>query len=63
VVEVDDGSSEAADVVAVGRRPRIRDVGLETVGVDTAGKGLPIHDTCRLGAGLFFVGLKSWEDP
>ena len=44
-------------VIAVGRTPRTRDIGLETVGVEP-GKGgiLEIDEHCRAGDGLWAVG-------
>jgi dihydrolipoamide dehydrogenase len=60
-VELDDGSAVDVDVVvlATGRLPRVRDLGLETVGVDVAalgGHGLPVDEHCRFGDGLWAVG-------
>jgi pyruvate/2-oxoglutarate dehydrogenase complex dihydrolipoamide dehydrogenase (E3) component len=50
VVELDDGAEVATDVVviAAGRRPRTEEIGLESVGIEPDGKGLPIDDHCRL---------------
>jgi pyruvate/2-oxoglutarate dehydrogenase complex dihydrolipoamide dehydrogenase (E3) component len=60
-VELDDGGAVDVDVVVLGtgRRPRVRGIGLETVGVggDAApGDGLPIDEHCRFGDGLWAVG-------
>jgi dihydrolipoamide dehydrogenase len=60
-IELDDGNTLDVDVVVLGagRRPRTRDVGLETVGVDVsalAGRGLTVDEHCRFGDGLWAVG-------
>ena len=58
VLEVDDGKKLRADrlLVATGRRPRIEDLGLETVGVEVNGHGVPVDSRLRLGEGLWAVG-------
>lgn len=57
-VELDDGSSLETDVVVVGagRRARVRDIGLETVGLEADGTHLPVDEHCRLGEGLWALG-------
>lgn len=60
-VELDDGSTVDVDVVVLGtgRRPRVHDLGLDTVGVDVAalhGRGLPVDEQCRLSDGLWAIG-------
>lgn len=60
-VELDDASILDADVVvlATGRRPRVHDLGLDTVGVETdtdRSGGVPVDDRCRLGDGLWAIG-------
>ena len=57
VVELDDGSTVATDVVVVGagRSPRAADLGLETVGVQP-GRGVPVDDRCRVADGVWAVG-------
>jgi len=60
-VHLDDASTLDADVVVVaaGRRPRVQDIGLDTVGVEVpAGdpQGLVVDDRCRFGAGLWAIG-------
>lgn len=60
-VELDDGGAVAVDVVVLGtgRRPRVHDLGLDTVGLDVAaldGHGLPVDEHCRLGDGLWAIG-------
>ena len=58
VVELDDGTQIGTDVVviAAGRKPRIEGTGLESVGVEPDGKGLPIDDRCRLAEGVWALG-------
>lgn len=54
-----DGSTVAAEhiVVAVGRRPRTADIGLESVGLEVpAGKSIPIDEYGRAGEGLWAIG-------
>ena len=56
-----DGTAEAEYdrlLVAVGRRPRTADLGLETVGIQPAKGGfLPVDDSCRTSApGVFAIG-------
>ncbi len=58
IVELDDGSEVATDVVVIGagRAPRIRDIGLQSVGIEPDKKGLPIDERCRLAEGLWALG-------
>ena len=58
VVGLDDGSEVEVDVVIVGagRTPRTQGIGLESVGVETGGKGLAIDDRCRVAEGVWAVG-------
>ncbi len=58
VVELDDGTEVVTDVVvvAVGRKPRTEEIGLESVGIEPNGKGLPIDDRCRLVEGVWALG-------
>jgi dihydrolipoamide dehydrogenase len=59
VVELDDGGSSARGaevVVATGRRPRTRDIGLETVGVETGPRGIEIDERCRASDGVWAIG-------
>ncbi len=58
VLELDDGAEVATDVVviAVGRRPRTEGIGLESVGIEPDGKGLPVDDHCRLAEGIWALG-------
>lgn len=60
-VELDDGSRLDVEVVVLGtgRRPRTGNLGLDTVGVDVPaldGRGLPVDEQCRFGAGLWAIG-------
>ncbi len=61
VVELDDGTEIETDVVviAAGRKPRTEGIGLESVGIEPDGKGLPIDDHCRLNG---TPGLWALED-
>ncbi|MDP9480533.1 MAG: NAD(P)/FAD-dependent oxidoreductase, partial [Actinomycetota bacterium] len=58
VVDLDDGTEVVTDVVvvAVGRKPRTEEIGLESVGIGPNGKGLPIDDRCRLAEGVWALG-------
>jgi pyruvate/2-oxoglutarate dehydrogenase complex dihydrolipoamide dehydrogenase (E3) component len=58
VVELDDGTELETDVVMVGtgRKPNAEGLGLESVGVDVKGKGLPVDEHCRLAEGVWAVG-------
>ncbi len=57
-VDLDDGAKVSGDVVVVGtgRKPRIADLGLESIGLRPEGSGLPVDDRCRLRDGLWVVG-------
>jgi dihydrolipoamide dehydrogenase len=58
VVELDDsGSARGAElVVATGRRPRTKEIGLETVGVETGPRGIVIDERCRAADGVWAIG-------
>jgi dihydrolipoamide dehydrogenase len=58
VVTLDDGTElRAAEVVvATGRRPRTRDIGLEAVGIEPGPRGLEVDDRCRAGEGVWAIG-------
>jgi pyruvate/2-oxoglutarate dehydrogenase complex dihydrolipoamide dehydrogenase (E3) component len=59
VVDLSDGSQTAGEVlvVAVGRRPRGRDIGLETIGVNPTGSGaVPVDEHCRVTDGVWACG-------
>jgi len=57
VVALDDGDELRGDhlLVATGRRPRVEDVGLETVGV-TPERGVPVDSHMRAGERLWAIG-------
>ena len=58
VVALDSGDEVRADVVvvAVGRRPRTRGLGLENVGIQPGKRGIEIDERCRAGDGVWAVG-------
>ena len=58
VLELDDGSELRGDrlLVATGRRPRVDDLGLETVGVAADGHGIPVDSRLRAGERLWAIG-------
>src|SRR5205085_10410604 len=55
VVEIDDGRVLRGErlLVATGRRPRGQGIGLETVGVEPDGHGVPVDAHLRAAAGLW----------
>src|SRR3954449_10456298 len=58
VLELDDGDELRGDrlLVATGRRPRVEDLGLETVGDAADGHGIPVDGRLRAGERLWAVG-------
>ena len=58
IVELDDGSEAAGEVVivAVGRRPRTQELGLETVGIEPTRRGIEVDERCRAGDGVWAIG-------
>jgi len=58
VVQLSDGSEVASQklLVAVGRRSRMKDLGLEAAGIDTSGKGIPVDEQMRVVDGIWAVG-------
>jgi dihydrolipoamide dehydrogenase len=58
VVELDTGDEArgAELVVATGRRPRTRDIGLETVGLEPEARGIPVDERCRAADGVWAIG-------
>ena len=58
VVELDDGGEAAGEVVivAVGRRPRTQDLGLETVRIEPTRRGIEVDERCRAGDGVWAIG-------
>jgi pyruvate/2-oxoglutarate dehydrogenase complex dihydrolipoamide dehydrogenase (E3) component len=58
VLELDGGRELRGDrlLVATGRRPRVHDVGLETVGVDPDPRGAPVDAHLRVAEGVWAIG-------
>jgi dihydrolipoamide dehydrogenase len=58
VVEIDDGRELRGDrlLIATGRRPRVRGIGLETVGVEPDAHGVPVDAHLRAAEGLWAIG-------
>jgi pyruvate/2-oxoglutarate dehydrogenase complex dihydrolipoamide dehydrogenase (E3) component len=58
VLGIDDGQEFRGDrlLVATGRRPRVRGIGLETVGVEPDGHGVPVDAHLRAAEGLWAIG-------
>lgn len=58
VLGLDSGSELRGDrlLVATGRRPRVTDIGLDTVGVEATPHGVPVDANLRLAEGLWAVG-------
>jgi pyruvate/2-oxoglutarate dehydrogenase complex dihydrolipoamide dehydrogenase (E3) component len=58
VVALDDGRELRGDrvLVATGRRPRTDGIGLETVGIEPDGHGIPVDATLRAGERLWAIG-------
>jgi len=58
VLELDDGRELRGErlLVATGRRPRVRGLGLETVGIDPDAHGVPVDAHLRVAEGLFAIG-------
>ena len=58
VLELDDGRELRGDriLVATGRRPRVEGIGLESVGIDPAGRHVPVDASLRAGERLWAIG-------
>ncbi len=58
VLEIDDGRELRGDrlLVATGRRPRVRGIGLETVGVEPDAHGVPVDAHLRAAEQLWAIG-------
>jgi pyruvate/2-oxoglutarate dehydrogenase complex dihydrolipoamide dehydrogenase (E3) component len=58
VLEIDDGRELRGDrlLVATGRRPRVRELGLETVGVEPDAHGVPVDAHLRAADRLWAIG-------
>ncbi len=57
-VELDDGERLTAErlVVAVGRRPRVDDIGLDAVGIEPGDTGIEVDEFCRAADGVWAIG-------
>lgn len=57
-LELDDGRTLRGDrlLVATGRRPRVEGIGLETVGIQTGGHGIPVDPRLSAGERLWAIG-------
>jgi pyruvate/2-oxoglutarate dehydrogenase complex dihydrolipoamide dehydrogenase (E3) component len=58
VLELGEGRSERGDhlLVATGRRPRVEDIGLETVGIEPNHRGIQVDAHMRAGERLWAIG-------
>ena len=58
VLELDDGRELRGDrlLVATGRRPRVRGIGLETVGIEPDAHGVPVDEHLRVRENLWAIG-------
>ena len=58
VLELDDGRKLSGErlLVATGRRPRVEDIGLETVGIKPTARGVPVDSRLRVGERLWAIG-------
>jgi dihydrolipoamide dehydrogenase len=58
VVSLDDGTEARGAVLllATGRRPRTKGIGLETVGIEPGKGGIQIDERCRAGKGVWAIG-------
>jgi dihydrolipoamide dehydrogenase len=58
VLQFDDGGERRGDrlLVATGRRPRVRGIGLETVGVEENPRGIQVDEYLRAGERLWAIG-------
>jgi dihydrolipoamide dehydrogenase len=58
VLELDDGIELRGDrlLVATGRRPRLEELGLDTVGIETGSHGIPVDGSLRAGERLWAIG-------
>ena len=58
VFELDNGNELRGShiLVATGRRPRVDDIGLETVGIDPDPRGVPVDSHLRAGERLWAIG-------
>jgi dihydrolipoamide dehydrogenase len=57
-IDLDDGRSVSGDrlLVATGRRPRVDDIGLETIGVEANAHGVAVDARLRVADGVWAIG-------
>ncbi|HEY5334063.1 MAG TPA: FAD-dependent oxidoreductase, partial [Solirubrobacterales bacterium] len=57
-LDLDDGRELRGDriLVATGRRPRVEDIGLETIGVEADSHGVKVDDHLRVADGVWAIG-------
>jgi len=57
-LDLDDGRTLSGDrlLVATGRRPRVDELGLETVGIEAKGHGIPVDGRLHAGERLWAIG-------
>jgi pyruvate/2-oxoglutarate dehydrogenase complex dihydrolipoamide dehydrogenase (E3) component len=57
-VRFENGDELSAEklLVATGRRPRMRDIGLETVGIEAEPRGIPVDARMNAGDGIWAIG-------
>lgn len=59
-----DGQVQARQVIAaVGRKPRVEGLALESVGIDPTPTGIPVDERCRAAEGVWAVGDVTGEMP
>ena len=58
VVAMDDDSEARGEalVVATGRKPRVEDIGLDTVGIEPGRRGIEVDESCRAADGVWAIG-------
>ncbi len=58
IVTLDDGEEVAGQelLIATGRRPRVEDIGLDSIGIDAAAGGIAVDARCRAGDGVWAIG-------
>jgi pyruvate/2-oxoglutarate dehydrogenase complex dihydrolipoamide dehydrogenase (E3) component len=58
VLVLEDGEEVAGQelLIATGRRPRVNDIGLESVGIEPNAKGIQIDERCRAADGVWAIG-------
>jgi dihydrolipoamide dehydrogenase len=64
VVRFEDGEEVRAEalVVSGGRRPRVGELGLETVGVEARPEGIAVDERCRAGEGIWVHSRAACEE-